>query len=340
MGGDSPPLVLFEAVLQAAQQLQSKCFFIVLATQTVIEDLRVRYAHALSSEYGKQIEFHSVSDTISMSDEPLFAVRHKKESSVVIGIRLLKKRSVDAFVSAGNTGALIMSAAMQLPKLPGVKRLALLAVMPTLTGSVAVLDVGGNVSCKAHHLMQFAQMGAAYQSCCEGIEIPAVGLLNIGVEAKKGTSVVRQAYQALKLHCQEEGEGSCQAEHPLNIKMKFVGNVEGRDVFRGGVDVLVTDGFTGNVLLKTSEGISALIFDCIQEAFQKVSSEHVQLTLDELQRYFCSSEYPGAILCGVEGIVIKCHGNSSLEGMLNSIKGAVNLIEKQFIAKIKTQLAG
>lgn len=338
MGGDSPPLVLFEAVLHAAQQLQSKSFFIVLATQVVIEDLRVRYAHALASEYGTQIQFYPVLDTISMSDEPLLAVRQKKESSIVMGIRLLKKRSVDAFVSAGNTGALIMSAAMQLPKLPGVKRVALLAVMPTLTGSVAVLDVGGNVSCKAHHLMQFAQMGAAYQSCCEGIETPAVGLLNIGVEARKGTSVVRQAYQALQVCCQEEG--ACQAEHPLNIKMKFVGNVEGRDVFRGGVDVLVTDGFTGNVLLKTSEGISSLIFDYIQEAFQKVSSEHVQHTLDELQRYFCSSEYPGAILCGVEGIVIKCHGNSSSQGMLSSINGAVNLIEKQFIAKIKTQLAG
>lgn len=340
MGGDSSPQVLFEAVIRAAELLYSTSLFVVLATRPVIDDLRISHVKFLRSPEGKCIEFHPVSDTITMSDEPLFAVRHKKKSSIVIGIRLLKKQRIDAFVSAGNTGALIASATLQLPKLPGVKRLALLAVMPTITGSVAVLDVGGNVSCKAQHLMQFAQIGAAYQSCCEGIEIPTVGLLNIGVEPKKGTSAVRQAYQALKEKCQqEEVRMSNHALDPsLKIKMKFIGNIEGREVFQGGVDVLVTDGFTGNVLLKASEGISAFIFGYIQEAFQTSASEKLQETFHELQRYFCSSEYPGAILCGVEGIVIKCHGNASTTAMFNSIKGAVSLVEKQFIAKIKAQL--
>jgi glycerol-3-phosphate acyltransferase PlsX len=333
-GGESSPHVLFEAVIRAAELLHSANSFVVFATQSVIEDLQVSYTETLQSPTGKRIEFYSVSDIIAMSDEPLFAVRHKKKSSIVLGIRLMKKRQLDAFVSAGNTGALITSATLQLPKLPGVKRLALLAVMPTLTGSVAVLDVGGNVSCKPQHLMQFAQMGAAYQSCCEGIENPRVGLLNIGVEPKKGTSAVRQAYQELEEFCRQDCASS-------EIKMKFIGNIEGREVFQGGVDVVVTDGFTGNVLLKTSEGIAAFIFDYIKEAVsskQAMTSEKLQQTFHDLQRYFSSSEYPGAILCGVEGIVIKCHGNASAHAMFNSIKGAVTLVEKQFVEKIKEQL--
>ena len=338
-GGESSPHVLFEAVVRAAESLHSVSSFVVFAPPLVIEELNVSFAETLRS-YAERIEFFAVTDAISMSDEPLFAVRHKKKSSIVQGIRMMKKRQIDAFVSAGNTGALITSATLQLPKLPGVKRVALLAVMPTLTGSVVVLDVGGNVACKPQHLMQFAQMGAAYQSCCEGIEDPKIGLLNIGVEPKKGTSAVRQAYQELEEFCRQDRIGAEDKATP-KIKMKFIGNIEGREVFQGGADVVVTDGFTGNVFLKTSEGIAAFIFDYIREAVsskQAIASEKLQDTFHDLQRHFSSSEYPGAFLCVIEGIVIKFHGNASAHAMFNSIKGAVTLVEKQFVEKIKGQL--
>jgi glycerol-3-phosphate acyltransferase PlsX len=167
-------------------------------------------------------------------------------------------------------------------------------------------------------------MGAAYQSCSEGIEKPKVGLLNIGVEPKKGTSSIREAYQMLASLSDE--------------KMHFLGNVEGRDVFQGKTDVLVTDGFTGNVLLKTAEGVSSFIFDHVQEMMKETSSIALEQPLQNLQRYFSYTEYPGAFICGIEGIVMKCHGNSSARAMLVSIRGAAHLVEKKVISHLKARL--
>jgi phosphate acyltransferase len=325
MGSDNSPTALFEAVLQAANQLDPSSSLVVIATHSVINELRRQHQQILSSLPPGRIEFHAVFDTIGMSEEPVSAVFHKKGSSLVVGVRLLKKNYLDAFVSAGNTGALIASSVLHLPKLPGIKRPALLAQLPTITGTIAVLDIGGSVSCKAQNLVQFAYLGAAFQQCSEGIAVPTVGLLNIGVEPKKGTSSVRLAYQTLKDHAPQH--------------MRFVGNVEGRDIFQGGVDVLVTDGFTGNVLLKASEGVSSFIFDYIQEALNNSSSEKLIQSFRELKRYFSYAEYPGAILCGVEGVVIKIHGNASVKAMLNGIKGAVHLVEQKLIPKLKVQLA-
>lgn len=311
MGSDNSPRILFEGVLRAAAELPTATL-IVIGTHSALRELQA------VTNIPKHVQFVAVKDAISMSEDPLRAVSSKKESSIVTGIRLLKKMQIDAFVSAGNTGALLTSATLQLPRLPGIKRPALLVCLPTITGTVAVLDVGGNVSCKSQHLVQFAHMGAAYQRCSEGIETPLVGLLNIGVEPKKGTSSVREAYQMLS-----------SLQDP---KMKFLGNVEGRDVFQGKIDVLVTDGFTGNVLLKTAEGVSSFIFDHVREMMTETAS------LQNLQRFFSYTEYPGAFICGVEGIVMKCHGNSTARAMLNSIKGAAKLVEKGVIAHIKSQL--
>lgn len=315
MGSDSSPKILFDGVLQAAEKLDQTTTLLVIATHSVIADLK-----SLPKPNGARLDFQGVSDCIVMADEPIKASK-KKGSSLVVGIRLLKKKQIDAFVTAGNTGALIASATLQLPRLPGIKRPALLVSLPTLTGSVAILDVGGSVQCKAQHLVQFAYMGAAYQSCSEGIPTPTVGLLNIGVEPKKGTSAVREAYKCLK----ESNESK---------KMQFIGNVEGRDLFEGKVDVLVTDGFTGNVLLKTSEGLSSFIFSYIQETLQNTHQEY----LSQLRQYFSYAEYPGAFVCGVEGIVVKSHGDSSPRAMLSSIQGAANLVHTKVIDRIKEAL--
>lgn len=322
MGSDGSPKSLFEAAWQAAQQLTPPCSIVVIGTHSVIRELRETVTSS-----GARIEFHSVHEAIAMAEEPIRAVSRKTSSSLVVGIRLLKKRYLNAFVSAGNTGALIASAALQLPRLPGIQRPALLASLPTVTGSIAVLDIGGNVSCKAHHLVQFAHMGAAYQSCSEGIEIPNVALLNIGVEPKKGTSIVRQAYQILN--------DTCRAP---DSKMKFHGNVEGRDVFQGNIDVLVTDGFTGNVLLKTSEGVASFIFDYIEDALKEAPSERLRQLFYNLKHNFSYAEYPGAFVCGVEGIVIKCHGDSNTKAMLSGINGAIHLVNANLIPKLKQRL--
>lgn len=330
MGSDTSPDILFQAVLQTSQQLVGMSL-IVLATQPILNaiwslpNIATKLSHASS-----RVEFHAVSDVIEMQDDPLVAIRQKRNSSLVIGIRLLKKRQLDAFVSAGNTGALIACSTLSLPLLPGIKRPALLATLPTEKGYVAVIDVGGNVSSKAQHLVQFAQIGAAYQRCTQGIAIPRVGLLNIGVESKKGTSDVRQAYQILQDQMNQKGSDA--------LKMDFIGNIEGREVFEGKADVLVTDGFTGNVLLKTSEGVSYFIFEHLKHALQGLSQDQTESIFKYFKYHFDYDEYAGAIICGVDRVVVKCHGKSSVKGFLNGILGAADLVKSGFIEQIKKQL--
>ena len=267
--------------------------------------------------------FQPMAETIAMSDHPLGAIRRKRNSSLVVGMRMLKKRQLDAFISCGNTGALIASAALSLHKLPGVKRPALLATLPTMRGSVAVLDVGGNVSCKSLHLLQFAFLGTAYQAAVSAIALPRVGLLNIGSESKKGTEEVRQAYELLK------------SDPRAQSVMQFVGNVEGRDIFKGVVDVLVTDGFTGNVLLKTAEGVASFIFEKLGEVVQGSAFTDA---FGEMKTHFNYNEYPGAIVCGVEGIVIKIHGGAAPKTMYNSILAAAQAVRKEHVGRLKAKL--
>lgn len=324
MGSDRSPVALFPAIEQAAEEFP-KIDLIVFVTQAALDDIFLLSSSHFSCRQA-HLEFQIVSDIIDMHDEPLMAIRQKKNSSLALGIKFLRKRYLDGFVSAGNTGALIAGATLSLPLLPGIKRPALLATLPTEKGSVAIIDVGGNVSCKAYHLAQFAQLGVAYQRCCEGIEQPRVGLLNIGVESKKGTSEVRHAYQLLQAMAQRQ-------------EMLFVGNVEGREVFQGAVDVLVTDGFTGNVLLKTSEGVSSFILQQLQQALQDVSPDQRKSILHYLQYQFDYEEYNGAIICGVDCVVVKCHGQSSPKGLLRGIQGAVQLVQNGFLHQIKQQLA-
>ena len=262
---------------------------------------------------GAVIEYHIASDVISMEDDPLESIRRKKEASLVIGIHLLKEERLDAFISCGNTGALIACAALFLPLLPGVKRPALLISLPTKKSPVAVLDVGGNISCTALDLVQYAFLGAAYQESMYGIKIPKVGLLNIGVESTKGTVELRQAFEHLQAYCQET------VARGTVPKLHFEGNVEARDVFSGGVDVLVTDGFSGNILLKTAEGVARFIFDELN-----MSEENAFL-----RKQFNYTEYPGATVCGVDRVLIKVHGNAKAETLLISILGAFERISRK-----------
>jgi glycerol-3-phosphate acyltransferase PlsX len=236
---------------------------------------------------------------------------------------LLKEGILQAFISSGNTGALIASAKIELPELSHVDRPALMTLLPTKKKELAVLDVGANTSYKAKHLTQFASFGAAYQKT-RGVKLPKVGLLNIGSEAKKGTPELQMAYNQLLLLCQRK-----------DPSFVFVGNIEGRDVFHGDIDVLVTDGFTGNVFLKTAEGIAAVIFEELQSS---TADRGIKRVLAEMRQKLHYTEYPGAILCGVRGIVIKCHGNANPSSTIRSIATAQRLIQHSFLDQIKEEL--
>lgn len=296
MGSDTAPQVLFEALLKAQELISPKDKLVAFATKEIQQQLL--------QKSNPKIEWCIAEDFILMADDSLLALRHKKKSTIVLGIKSLKKKLIDAFISSGNTGALIASAALYLPKFSKNTRPALLAFLPTQKGSVAVIDVGGNISSKSEHLVQFAKMGAFFQSRRLNGAVPRVGLLNIGAESKKGTLEVRQAYEALT---QEKSSD-----------MHFIGNVEAREIFEGKVDVLVTDGMAGNVLLKTAEGMASFIFDSL-------SKENLALK-PSLQQQFNYEEHPGAIIAGVEGLVIKCHGHASPHAMFTSIKGAIKLL--------------
>lgn len=270
---------------------------------------------------------HPVTETITMDDDPLAAVRRKKDSSILVGVHSLKKFEIDAFISAGNTGALLAAATLSLPLLPGIDRPALMTLMPTKLEPVAVLDVGANVNVKAENLLQFAQMGIAYQKT-RGISHPTVGLLNIGEERQKGTPELRKAYEILE---------TLNRDAPFD-KPVFVGNIEGRNVFHGNIDVLITDGFTGNVFLKTSEGIAGFILDQLEKIKLVELFPGLKGMINTLGHRLHYAEYPGAILCGIEGIVIKCHGESTPQAFFNSIRGASHLVNNFFLEKIKIEL--
>jgi len=271
----------------------------------------------------KRFRYAVATEVIGMDEHPLLALRRKRNASLCVGLRLLKEGAIDAFVSAGNTGALVSSAKMILSTIPGILRPALLALIPTKKNPVAVLDVGANVQAKASHLVQFALIGAAYQKA-RGIEKPSIGILNIGSEAMKGTSELRLAYHELQM---------------MSLApFRFVGNIEGKSVFDGDVDVLITDGFTGNVFLKTAEGIASLILDRINAHIPQEELKKLQPELNDLQRHLHYAEYPGALLAGVKGIVIKCHGYSTPRAFANGVIGAVELAREKFTQVLQDKL--
>ncbi len=268
-----------------------------------------------------------VTEEVLMGDNPLTAVRHKKDSSIAVGIEMLKSYELDAFVSAGNTGALLAQAKLKLPMLPGIERPALITLIPSKLDPIAVLDVGAGVDAKAENLLEFARMGIAYQKT-RGIQNPTVGLLNIGEEKQKGTAELQKAYKLLQ---------SLNNDAPIGSPT-FIGNIEGRDVFRGNIDIVVTDGFTGNVFLKTSEGIAGFILDEMQNLGPIESLPGIKALISTFRQRLHYAEYPGALLCGVDGIVMKCHGESSPDALINSIKGSSRLVQNFFLEKLKSEL--
>ncbi|MFT3931368.1 MAG: phosphate acyltransferase PlsX [Spongiibacteraceae bacterium] len=267
------------------------------------------------------------SQTVEMDDRPSHALRRKTQSSMRIAIDLLAQGEVDAIVSAGNTGALMAMGLLVLKTLPDIERPAICTAIPTQRGHCLLLDLGANADCGAQQLQQFALLGSALAQC-EGISNPRVALLNIGAESGKGNEQVKQAAEFL-LH---------------DARLNYCGFIEGDTLFRGDVDVVVCDGFTGNVALKVSEGTAQLIAEKVRQQFSKnvwtkIVGWMARPVLKALYRELDPQQYNGACLLGLQGLVFKSHGSSTVAGFENAIVRAVNAVEKNLIELISQQLA-
>src|SRR5271157_2682027 len=267
-------------------------------------------------------------EVVGMHEKAAQAVRAKRDSSLRVGLRLVRDGKAAGFVTAGNTGAAMATAKMVLGAIPGVDRPALAAVFPTVAGTAAtLLDVGANVNCKAENLEQFAVMGEVYFRCMFGTRRPRVGLLSIGEEDTKGNELTREAFQLLK-------------QLPLN----FVGNVEGRDLYNGQVDVIVADGFVGNVALKISEGVANLVRTTLKESLKATITRQVGALLSrsaftDFKKRLDHTEYGGAPLLGVKGVCIITHGSSNANAMKNAVRVAAEFSERGVNQLIESGLA-
>jgi glycerol-3-phosphate acyltransferase PlsX len=274
------------------------------------------------------IVIHNATERIGMEEKAAHAVRTKKDSSMRVGLKLVREGKAAGFVTAGNTGAAMATAKMVLGALPGVDRPALATPMPSSTGNPCVLlDVGANVDCKPHNLEQFAVMGEIYARTVLKIAEPRVGLLSIGEEESKGNELTREAFPLLKAL-------------PLN----FIGNVEGRDIFNGRADVIVCDGFVGNVALKTSEGIGRFVRDALRESLNRTVTAQVGALLsrrafNDFRRRLDYTEYGGAPLLGVRGVCIIGHGSSNEKAIYNGIRVAYESAKGGVIQSIEAEFA-
>lgn len=274
------------------------------------------------------ISVRHCTERIENEDDPIRSVRRKKDASLVVGLQMLKDKEGDAFVCSGNTGALIASSTFTLGRLESVERPALTPILPSMKGPLALLDAGANTHCDPKNLVQFGIMGTYFMNKVMGVENPRVGLINIGVEEKKGTKLTKEAYPLLK-----------------QAAINFVGNIEGRNIPYGDADVLVADGFTGNVVLKLMEGMGKFISNELKNIFMKnamtkLSSVMVQGGLKDLKRKMDYKEYGGAPLLGVDGIVIKAHGSSDARAVFNAIGQAKKAVDTNLIQLLKDNLKG
>ncbi|MEY4685307.1 MAG: hypothetical protein RLZ25_1766 [Pseudomonadota bacterium] len=311
MGGDHGPRVTVPAALDSAAKYPNLNLILVGNEASLRETLAGR-----EKAYGDRIQIVHASEVVEMHESPSKALRGKKDSSMRVSINLVKDGQADACVSAGNTGALMAIAKFVLKTIPGVDRPAIIAMLPSKTGHTHVLDLGANVDCSAEHLLQFAIMGYELVKAVENQDHPRVGLLNIGEEEIKGNEQVKQAAKLL-------------AESHIN----FVGFVEGNDIFSGEVDVVVTDGFTGNVALKAIEGFAKLLGGSLRDEFRRnIFSKMVAIlalpVLNAFKKRFDPRRYNGASLVGLRGIVVKSHGNADQVSLANAIRVAMLEVEQ------------
>ena len=316
MGGDKAPSVLTEGI-RLALAADDSVRVLAVGTADLVE--------ALSADQPR-VEPVATSEIIAMDEHPVAAIRSKKDSSIVVGCRLVKEGRAHAFFSAGNTGACMAAATLTLGRIPGVVRPAIAAVIPTNTSPVVLLDAGANADCRAEHLLQFAHMGSAYSRIVLGTNSPRVALLNIGEEESKGSLLTQEAYVMMK-----EGAPG------------FIGNVEGTQLASGAADVIVTDGFTGNVALKLMEGVSSSLMRQVRDvvrstALTRLGAMPMRDGFAAIVKHLDPETYGGAPLLGVDGVCIIGHGSSSAVAVQNAIAVAAEAVRGRLTASIQDTL--
>jgi len=321
MGGDHGADIVIPAALTALGNDPELCLILVGVEDVLRETLKKHKA----SESSRLTIVHA-SQTVAMDEAPALALRTKKDSSMRVGINLVKNGEAQACVSAGNTGALMATARFVLRMLPGIDRPAILAALPTMKGYTHVLDLGANIDTRADHLYQFAVMGAEVVKAVENIDRPSVGLLNIGEEEIKGNETVKEAAKML-----------------MQSDLNYIGYLEGDDIYRGAADVVVCDGFVGNVALKTSEGVAEMVRHFLRQEFnaslwRRLVAKLAMPVLRAFRDKIDGRHYNGASLVGLQGIVIKSHGGADALAFANAIKVAKLEVIKAVPRNISTQL--
>lgn len=316
MGGDNAPAIPVLGAVEALQQIDADFELLLVGDPDAIrQELRGLAGHR------DRLHIVAASQSVGMNDPPVESVRRKPDSSIVRGVKLQKGGEADALISAGSTGAIVAASTLILGSLPGADRPAIGALLPTVAAHpTLMLDAGANMDCRPQQLVQFAHLGHIYVQDLEGRARPRIGLLNIGSESGKGNELTTEAYRLLE-------------QSGLN----FVGNVEGRDIIKGDCDVLVCDGFVGNVVLKFYESVAEHV---ARLASQAVAGAEMDVDLQNICHVLDYAEYGGAPLLGVDGVTIICHGDSPARAVRNAVRVAVRSVESEMIEHLRRDLAG
>lgn len=320
MGGDFAPREIVRGALEAVPSFNGHELVLVGDRATIEAEI------ARVDSCPDQVSIVHTSQVIGMSDVPVEAVRGKRDSSIVKLAVMAGHRELDAIISAGNTGAFAAASQLRMGLIPGVFRSGIAVVLPSFTGPIVMCDVGANIAPKPHHLLQYAIMASGYARNVLGVPRPRVGLLSVGQEDLKGTTLVQQAHEMMR-HCD---------------RINFLGNIEGRDLFRGGCDVVICDGFAGNIALKLTEGLAEGLVKTFEKEIALASAELSESFKPVVKRVWANhdyAEYGGAPLLGVDGVCIICHGSSTHVAIRNAVRVAIEYLERDLNSIIAADLA-
>ena len=324
MGGDNAPDANIKGAVNAINKVKAEV--ILVGKEEVIRGKIKEFYGKEMEEISNRLKIRNATETIEMEDTPTVAIKRKKDSSMVVGFKMLKEDEGDVFISAGNSGALLTGATLIVGRIKGIDRPALAGILPAYHSQLLLIDSGSNTNFKPINLLQFAQMSSIYLKNTYGIEKPAIGLLNIGTEETKGNELVKESYKLLKEKSEE-----------LNIN--FVGNVEGRDAFSGKIDAIVTDGFTGNVFLKAVEGLGKFVKKSLLESlskniFSKIAAIPALPGIKRFSKTMDYKSYGGALFLGVKKPVVKAHGSSDALLFEYTIIQAEKFVENKAVEKM------